>query len=32
MLKLLSKIPGVSWLTGNFRLVIEYALIAGVIT
>lgn len=32
MLNLLSKIPGVSWLTGNFRLVIEYALIAAVVS
>ena len=32
MFSLLSKIPGVSWLTGNFRLVIEYALIAAVVS
>jgi cell division protein FtsB len=32
MFSLLSKIPGVSWVTGNFRLVIEYALIATVVT
>lgn len=32
MFSLLSKIPGVSWLTGNFRLVIEYALIGAVVT
>jgi hypothetical protein len=32
MLNLLSKIPGVSWLTGNFRLVIEYVLIGTVVT
>jgi len=32
MLNLLSKIPGVSWVTGNFRLVIEYALIGTVVT
>lgn len=31
MFSLLSKIPGVSWVTGNFRLVIEYALIATVV-
>lgn len=32
MFNLLRKIPGASWLTGNFRLVIEYALIATVVT
>lgn len=32
MLSLLSKIPGVSWLTGNFRLVIEYVLIGTVVS